>query len=125
MVAPLVGYRIHGGNASSDTKLILREARYLDGRHAVRVDYGELYRYVAWVCLRSGRRWPALGHYAQAAARGQARNVATTLAALSRDRVNRVTGLRPNVAAARAPWIAEAEFWIAPLRDAGGCASPA
>jgi glycosyltransferase involved in cell wall biosynthesis len=121
VAAPLVGYRIHGGNASADTKLILREARFLDSRYAARLDYGELYRYLAWVCLRSGRRWPALGHFVQAAARGQVRNVATTLAELSRDRLaNRVTALRPIAAAARDPWIAEAEIWIAPLRDASG-----
>ncbi len=125
VAAPLVGYRIHRGNASSDTKLILREARFLDGRYAVRLDYGELYRYLAWVCLRSGRRWPALGHFVQAAARGQARSVATTLTALSRDRIaNRVTAMRPKVPAARDPWIAEAETWIAPLRDAGGHPGP-
>lgn len=116
--APLVGYRIHLGNASANTKLILREARLLDGRYNARLDYGELYRYLASVCLRSGRRWPALGHFVQAAARGQARKVVTTLAGLARDRVaNRVAALRPRYPAARGAWIAEAETWIAPLRD--------
>jgi glycosyltransferase involved in cell wall biosynthesis len=117
--APLVGYRIHLGNASANTKLILREARLVDGRYGARLDYGELYRYLASVCLRSGRRWPALGYFVQAAARGQARTVAGTLAALSRDRVaNRVAALRPKYPAARGVWITEAETWIAPLRDA-------
>ena len=40
--------------------------------------------------------------------------------ALSRDRVNRLTGLRPIGPAAGDPWIAEAELWIEPLRDASG-----
>jgi len=101
-----------------NTKLILREARFLSGRYGVRLDYGELHRYLASVCLRSGRRWPALGHLAQAAMRGQARQVVSTLAGLSRHRVaNRVAVLRPQYPAARAAWIAEAETWIAPLRD--------
>jgi len=115
--APLVGYRIHLGNASANTKLILHEACLLDGRYGARLDYGELYRYLASVCLRSGRRWPALGHFVQAAARGQVAQVASTLAGLSRDRVaNRVPALRPKYPAARGAWIAEAETWIAPLR---------
>jgi glycosyltransferase involved in cell wall biosynthesis len=117
--APLVGYRIHVGNASGNTKLILREARVLDGRYGARLDYGELHRYLASVCLRSGRRWPALGHFVRAAARGQALTVAGTLAGLLRDRVaNRVAALRPKFPTARGVWIAEAETWIAPLRDA-------
>jgi glycosyltransferase involved in cell wall biosynthesis len=117
--APLVGYRIHRGNASADTKIILREAHVLDGRYA-RLDYGELHHYLAWVCLRSGRRWPALGHFVQAAVRGQLRKVASGLAGLTRGRAaNRMTALAPSGFATRGDWIAEAETWIAPLRDAG------
>jgi glycosyltransferase involved in cell wall biosynthesis len=118
VAAPLVGYRIHGGNASANIRLILREARLLDGRYGARIDYSELHHYLAWVCLRSGRRWAALGHFAQAAARGQARKVAGSLAALSRQRLPTPQTARPAVSDGPALWIADAETWIAPIRDA-------
>ncbi len=118
VAAPLVGYRIHNGNASGNTRLILREARLLDGRYAARIDYGELHHYLAWVCLRSGRRWPALGHFVRAAARGRAREVTSSLAGLSRARVPRQTTQRLTFSDSRGVWIADAETWIAPIRDA-------
>ena len=118
VAAPLVGYRIHGGNASANTRLILREARLLDGRYGARIDYGELHHYLAWVCLRSGRRWTSLGHFAQAAARGQARKVAGSLAALSRGRLPTRQTTRTGFSDGPAVWIADAETWIAPIRDA-------
>jgi len=48
--APLVGYRIHAGNASGDVALILREASILEARYG-RVDRGRLD-----VCGGGGRR---------------------------------------------------------------------
>ncbi len=53
---PLVGYRIHGGNSSQDTSLVLRELDRLDGRYGVRVDRAAVHHYLAWVSLRGGRR---------------------------------------------------------------------
>ena len=118
VAAPLVGYRIHCRNASADTALILREARLLDGRYGARIDYGELHHYLACVCLRSGRRRPAVSHLARSAARGQVRDVAHTLAVLARTRLaRRLPALRPRRPAAHSAWIAEAETWIAPIRD--------
>jgi glycosyltransferase involved in cell wall biosynthesis len=118
VAAPLVGYRIHLGNASADTELVLREARVLDGRYGARLNYGELHHYLAWVCLRSGRRGPAVAHLARAAARGQVRGVARTVVGLvPRRAANRVAALRPRPPIERSAWLAEAETWIAPLRD--------
>ncbi|MDP9022178.1 MAG: glycosyltransferase [Actinomycetota bacterium] len=117
--APLVGYRIHVGNASADTALVLREARMIDGRYGARLDYGQLHHYLAWVHLRSARRRPALGHLARAAARGQIRGVAGTLALLARQRMgHHAPALRPRPSGIHKTWLAEAEKWIAPLREA-------
>jgi len=117
--APLVAYRIHPGNASAHTALILREARLLDGRHGARIDYGELHHYLAWVCLRSGRRREALRHLARAAADGQVRDVAHTVAGLARRYVaRRVPALRPETPTAVPSWIAEADAWVSRFRSA-------
>jgi glycosyltransferase involved in cell wall biosynthesis len=114
--APLVGYRIHQGNASADTALILREAHIMDGRYGARLDYGELHYYLAWVCLRSGRRRPAVAHLARAAISGCVGEVAQTVAGLAiRRAAKRVPALRRPRPAPPSAWIAEAEAWIAPL----------
>jgi glycosyltransferase involved in cell wall biosynthesis len=115
---PLVGYRIHPSNASANTALVLAEARRMDGRYGNRTDYGELHHYLAWVCLRSGRRWPALGHFARAAAYGQVFGVAGSLTGLVRGRMRRRVGLpRPN---GDRGWRDRAEAWLAELREPAG-----
>lgn len=114
---PLVGYRIHSGNASGDTPLILREARALDGRYGARLDYGELHHYLAWVHLRAGRRLPAVAHLARATGRGHLRGVARTIGGLVRSRVaRRLPFVSPRAGTERSAWLAEADTWIAPLR---------
>ena len=115
--APLVGYRIHSGNASANIQLILREARVLDERYGAGIDYGELHHYLAWVLLRSGHRGPALLYFARAAVRGQAWDVTRVLADLAGRRMARISGRR--VTRREDDWISEAEAWVAPLRDAG------
>jgi glycosyltransferase involved in cell wall biosynthesis len=115
--APLVGYRIHSGNASADTGLILREARVLSERYGAEIDYGELHHYLGWVHLRSGHWRPAVRHFARAAVSGQARDVTRVLAHLAGRRMARISRRQ-----ARPPgddWVSEAEAWVAPLRDAG------
>lgn len=117
--APLVGYRIHPGNASADTGLVLREARLLDGRYGAGLDYGELHHYLAWVYLRSGRRRPAVAHLARAAARGQVVGVTRALTMLATRRAARwMPVLRPRRSATERTWRAEAEMWLARLREA-------
>jgi glycosyltransferase involved in cell wall biosynthesis len=118
--APLVGYRIHAGNASADTALILRESSVLERRYGA-IDRGRLHHYLAWVYLRSGRRRPAVRHLVHAAAHGQAPAVARVAAGLARRRVTRrgsaTSRKAPNAAHERDPWIAEAETWISALRE--------
>ena len=117
---PLVGYRIHGGNASADTALILREARVLDGRYGTGLNYGQLHHYLAWVYLRAGRRRPAAGHLVKAAARGQARAVARTVTRLASRRLShRLPALRSRQKSTDSAWIADAEKWLEALRETG------
>jgi glycosyltransferase involved in cell wall biosynthesis len=77
--SPLVGYRIHPGNASHDTAGMVAELDVVECRHGVRVDRVGFYRYVALLCRRTGRRGAALGYYLQAALRDR-RYLATGLA---------------------------------------------
>jgi glycosyltransferase involved in cell wall biosynthesis len=119
--APLVGYRIHGGNASRDAGLILREASLIDGRYGARLDLGEVHHYLAWVYLRRGRRRPAVRHLATAAARGHGRAVARSVTGLAQRGLGRlVPAVRPRPKPDHEAWVAEAEAWIARLREAGG-----
>jgi glycosyltransferase involved in cell wall biosynthesis len=67
----LVGYRLHGGSASRETRSILAEAEMLDRREGVAVDRGDLEHYLGVLCLRSGRRRDALRHLATAARHGR------------------------------------------------------
>ena len=117
---PLVGYRIHSGNASADTNLILREARLIDGRYGARLDYAALHHYLAWVHLRNGRRRPAVAHFIHAAVRGDVLEVARSLVALASGRIRRIFSmLQPQPSRLDREWIAEAEEWISRLSGAG------
>jgi glycosyltransferase involved in cell wall biosynthesis len=118
---PLVGYRIHAGNASANTELILREARQMNRRPGARLDFGELHHYLAWVHLRAGRRRPAVPHLMKAAAHGQVTAVGKTMLGIMRHRAARwLPALSSPLADVRAEWVAESEAWIAPLREALG-----
>jgi glycosyltransferase involved in cell wall biosynthesis len=116
---PLVAYRIHPHNASSDTALILAEARSLDQRYGSRLDYGALYHYLAWVHLRSGRSRSSLGYYALAAAHGTLGAPMADLWWKLRQRL-RVNGLNlpseRHRRAQRAEWRAASEAWLSLLR---------
>jgi glycosyltransferase involved in cell wall biosynthesis len=111
---PLVGYRIHPGNASLNIPLILREARLLDGRYDNRVDYGELHHYLAWVCLRSGRRRLAAVHFVRAVLHGEIGPVGRSAVAITRTQLKFLLRdpipFNPNPA-----WCQGAEAWLAEL----------
>lgn len=108
---PLIGYRIHSGNSSQDTGLVLRELDLLDGRYGARVDRGAVHHYLAWVSLRGGRRRQAAGHFMQAAIRGDSTGVAGSLSALA---LRRLPGV--HVGPRHAAWREQAEQWLKPLR---------
>jgi glycosyltransferase involved in cell wall biosynthesis len=70
---PLVGYRVHAGNASHDTEGMIAELDIIEARYGGPVDRVRFYRHVARVSLRGGRRRQALGYYVRAAALGEGR----------------------------------------------------
>lgn len=108
---PLTGYRIHGGNSSQDTSLVLRELDVLDGRYGAHVDRAAAHHYLAWVSLRGGRRRQAAKHFLQAAIRGDSPAVARSLSTLAR---RRLPGA--HVDPRHAAWREQAEQWLEPLR---------
>ena len=108
---PLTGYRVHSGNASQDTSLVLRELDLLDGRYGAHVDRAAVHHYLAWVSLRGGHRRQAAKHFLQAAVRGDSSAVARSLSALALRRLPRAHA-NPRHAA----WREQAEQWLEPLR---------
>jgi glycosyltransferase involved in cell wall biosynthesis len=64
---PLVGYRIHGTNASLDTTGMIAELDVIEQRHAGPVDRARFYRHVARVSQRANRRGDAVRFYLRAA----------------------------------------------------------
>jgi glycosyltransferase involved in cell wall biosynthesis len=108
---PLTGYRIHTGNASRDTSLVLQELELIDGRYGARVDRAAVHHYLAWVSLRGGNHRQAGKHFLQAAVRGDPLAVGRSVSALT---LRRFAGRRPDVR--QAAWRAQADRWLEPLR---------
>ena len=69
VVRPLVGYRIHGGNASLDTAGMVAELDVIEERYGGPVDRARFYRHVARVSQRASRHAAAVRYSLQAAAR--------------------------------------------------------
>jgi glycosyltransferase involved in cell wall biosynthesis len=83
---PLVGYRIHGGNASLDTVGMVAELDVIEERYGGPVDRARFYRHVARVSQRASRRGAAVRYYLQAAAHDREyrrRGLATDLAEIA------------------------------------------
>ncbi len=112
--APLVAYRVHGGNASLDVAEIVAGLALIQRRHGIRVDRGFIHRWLAESCLRSGDRTAALRHFALAAASGQAAGVANDLVVLGRRRLGLPARARGGSAVA---WRLEARAWLDRLAD--------
>jgi glycosyltransferase involved in cell wall biosynthesis len=119
--SPLLAYRLHPSNSSLNIVEIVRGARLIEQMHGTTVDWGRIHRWLAESYLRVGRRKHALGQFARAAVRGQARGVASDLAAILRRRASRWTGGdRTEARFAGTAWIADAAIW---LHDLDGCAA--
>jgi glycosyltransferase involved in cell wall biosynthesis len=125
---PLLGYLLHGGGMSRGARRSRWEFREMARRYRAErhrefgVDFFPWHHYLEWMAdmeLRAGRRWsPAL------------LNLETLLRSRQRRQIKRVLGaaVAPGIAARRhdrwmsdhvAPaWRAEAEAWLAPLREA-------
>jgi glycosyltransferase involved in cell wall biosynthesis len=105
--SPLVGYRIHPGNASLDTAGMVAELAVIEHRHGVRVDRTSFYRYAALISRRAGRRRAALGYYLHAALRDPA-YLATGLPADVGDVARGVVRALWRASPRRPPWRAGA-----------------
>jgi glycosyltransferase involved in cell wall biosynthesis len=115
---PLMAYRVHASNSSLQIAEIVRGARLIEQLHDTTADWGRLHRWLAESCLRSGQRGAALGEFAKAAFRGQARGVTVDLAAILWRHVSRRIG-RPEGEwpPPRPAWIIEASAWLGELED--------
>jgi GT2 family glycosyltransferase len=115
---PLVGYRHHRGNARTDPAPMVTEPAVLARRYGIAVDHAAMLRRAAWTCLQGGRRSTAAAYYLRAAARGDLRSLARAGAALTHPAAGggeayRLLQWSPDARR----WAAEAESWLAPLRD--------
>jgi glycosyltransferase involved in cell wall biosynthesis len=113
---PQVGYRFHGGQASLDVGLILKEAGLLDRRYGPPIDRGALHHYLAHRCLVASRPRQAIKHLAIAALHGEVKPVVSDASGMAlrrlggRLRVRR----RPD---SHAEWRAQAKGWLATLDE--------
>ena len=111
---PLVAYRFHPGNISSDPQEMVDEARRLAVRHGIPVDMTAMHRRAAWAALRNGRRLLALRHYAHAVTGGDVRSVGRAAFALAHPAVGTVRMFA--LLGRDDEWIARAERWLAAFK---------
>jgi glycosyltransferase involved in cell wall biosynthesis len=108
---PLIGYRIHGGQASLDVDLILGEAAIIDGRYGNRIDRGALHHYLGHKSLIAGSKYRALQHFAAASVRGHLVPVVTDVWSMIRARV----GVARPLPEADVGWRTQAQSWLREL----------
>jgi glycosyltransferase involved in cell wall biosynthesis len=111
---PLLGYRVHGANASLDIRAILAGVALIERKHGTQVDRGVLHRWIAESCLRTGRRVAALGHFARAALDGQAGEVGGDLMRIVERRVG-LASHRRRTSDGVSDWMASARAWLAEI----------
>jgi glycosyltransferase involved in cell wall biosynthesis len=110
---PLMAYRVHLSNSSLDIAEIIRGTRLIENLHGTIADWGRLHRWLAESYLRTGQRGAAIGQFARAAVRGQARGVASDLAAILRRRVaHRIGRTDGGTPLSPCAWIEEASGWV-------------
>jgi hypothetical protein len=111
--SPLVGYRVHGSNASLDVAEIVRGAELIEAMHHTTADWGRLHRWLAESCLRRGQRLDALGQFARAVGCGAVSDVAADLKAILGRRIARsIPSLRIEGTPALDEWSAAAAEWL-------------
>jgi glycosyltransferase involved in cell wall biosynthesis len=116
--SPLVGYRMHAGNAILDVEAVVEGARMIEKLHGTTVDWGRFHRWIAQLSLRGGNRGDALRQYFLAVLGGQGREVGEDLAELARGTVRRRLGLPgpPEARRTDTDWEDRARGWIEELR---------
>jgi glycosyltransferase involved in cell wall biosynthesis len=107
--APLVAYRLHGGQATLDTTGMLAEASALKARHGA--DHRAILRWAAWSHLRNGHRRAALRAYTGAVLAGDAASLTRAVVALLHPRPSTVR--RPSrPSASDVTWLEAAQRWL-------------
>jgi GT2 family glycosyltransferase len=114
---PLIAKRLHRSNSTLDIAEIVRGTKLIEALHHTSADWGRLHRWMAHCCLRVGRPRTAIGQFARAAVRGQARGVASDVAAILKARIVRRTPSGEGESTLSSdPWIATAAAWLEEFR---------
>jgi hypothetical protein len=116
--SPLVARRLHDTNATLDVAAMMRGIQLIEVLHHIRVEWGQLHRWMAHSHLRGGRRRAALAHFVRAALHGQIRAVAADLAVIVSTAVVRRGPMPPagSVAPDGDEWTATAAAWLDELQ---------
>ena len=112
---PLIAKRLHSTNMFSDVAAIVRAIKLIESLHQTQVDWGRHHHWFAYVYLRTGRPWAAIGQFATAAIRGQLGPVVADLTALIQDRFShRFSAVGPSGVSSDT-WKAMAVAWLREL----------
>jgi glycosyltransferase involved in cell wall biosynthesis len=115
-VAPLVAYRLHGGQASLDVDLIVREVGLITRKHDVTLDRGQFHYYLAHKCLLGGRRRGAMKHFSLAVLHGEVQPVASlSWSMLRTSLISRFPSLALTARESDNRWLGEASLWLTDL----------
>jgi glycosyltransferase involved in cell wall biosynthesis len=117
---PLLAYRLHGANATMDTAFDPREPlAELDAivaRYGIPADRLAVDRWIAWTCLRAGRRGAALRAYLRAARGGDPKSLVRAAIGLLHPAVGRRIYFRPLWRHGQdEAWLGEARSWLRDL----------
>jgi glycosyltransferase involved in cell wall biosynthesis len=117
---PLLAYRLHRANATMDTAFDpqepLAELDAIVGRYGIPADRLAVDRWIAWTCLRAGRRGASLRAYVRAARGGDRRSLVRAAIGLLHPAVGRRIYYRPFLRQGQdEAWLAEARSWLRDL----------
>jgi glycosyltransferase involved in cell wall biosynthesis len=120
---PLLAYRLHEANATMDTAFDPREPlAELDAivdRYGIPADRLAVDRWIAWTCLRAGRRGAALRAYLRAARGGDPKSLVRAAIGLLHPAVGRRIYYRPFLRHGQdEAWLDEARSWLRDLASA-------
>jgi glycosyltransferase involved in cell wall biosynthesis len=119
---PLLAYRLHRANATMDTAFDPREPLVeLDAivnRYGIPGDRLAVDRWIAWTCLRAGRRGPSVRAYVRAARGGDPKSLVRAAIGLLHPAVGRRVYYRPFLRRGQdEAWLAEARSWLRDLES--------
>jgi glycosyltransferase involved in cell wall biosynthesis len=110
--APLVAYRMHGGQATLDPDGMIAEGRILEARYGA--DLNSIRRWLAWSHLRRGERRLAVRAYAGAVLAGNISSLGRAAVAVLHPRPTTFT--RPRLSGS-VEWCQTAQPWLRSLAE--------